>query len=276
MTEYFEVKLERIRKLSDSTRDFRFVRTDGGLTEYKPGQFFRFIFTDGSGQFERSYSLCNFDAGESGKLDLLISTVEGGRASELLFGCEEGTRARVSGPFGRLLVPEKLPGRLFLVATSVGIAPYMPMLGQLSSALREGELELYFIYGTRDRSEFIYGDKLRQYADDHQGFHLNVCYSRELNSGAGDDKFRNDEFKGYVQERLKELTMSPVTDHILLCGNPMMIDETYAWLKSEGFGVRQVIREKYVFAKRPQLKKKTGLTEEQKKLIAEKVKKYQG
>jgi len=192
-----------------------------------------------------------------------------------LFNCKEGIRARVSGPFGRLLVPEKLPGRLFLVATSVGIAPYLPMLDQLSPALRGSQLEVYFLYGTRDHSEFIYGEKLRQYADDHQGFHLHVCYSRELISGAGGYEFRNDEFSGYVQERLKQLSLSPATDHVLLCGNPMMIDETYAWLKPEGFGVRQVIREKYVFAKQSQLKKKTGLTEEQKKLVAEKVKKYQ-
>jgi len=263
VTEYFDVKLERIRTLSDSSRD-------------KPGQFFRFVFTDGTGEFERSYSLCNFDKGDSATLDLLVSTVEGGRASELLFNCKAGIRARVSGPFGRLLVPEKLPRRLFLVATSVGIAPYMPMLGQLSPTLMGSELDVYFLYGTRDHSEFIYGEKLRQYSDDHQGFHLNVCYSRELINGAGDDEFGNDEFGGYVQERLKQLSMSPATDHILLCGNPMMIDETYAWLKSEGFGVRQVIREKYVFAKQPQLKKKIELTEEQKKLIAEKTKKYQG
>ncbi len=269
---HFEVKLARIRKLSNSTFDFRFVRSDDGAVEYEPGQFFRFIFKDSEGEFERSYSLCNFDNPDSKSLDLLISTVKGGRASELLFNCEAGITASVSGPFGRLLVPEKLPERLFLVATSVGIAPFMPMLEQLSPALLSNRLEVHFLYGTRDPEEFIYGDKLRHFAAVHEPFRLSVCYSREM---PVKNDTRDDEFKGYVQERLQQLCLTPETDHLLLCGNPKMIDDTYSWLKTKGFGVKQVVREKYVFAKAPGRRQKPAMNEEQMKLLAEKMKKYQ-
>lgn len=267
----FEVRLERIRKLSPTTRDFRFRRTDDEIVVFQPGQFFRFTFQDEQGDFERSYSLCNFgrNISNSSEMDLVISVVEGGRASKLLFDCKEGLIARVAGAYGRLIIPKKMPQRLFLIATSVGIAPYMPMLTQLSNIIANGSVEVHFLYGTRDPSEFVYGEVLKQYAVSHSGFHLGVCYSRSTAH-----QFDHFEYHGYVQARLEHLSPDPATDHILLCGNPHMIDDTYALLKQQGFTARQVVREKYVFATTVKVKKKPVLTAAQKKLIQAKMKKF--
>ena len=273
-----QVRLERVRSLSSSTKDFRFVRVDGEPVSFVPGQFFRFVFTDQAGEFERSYSLCNFESdclhGEF--LDLVISTVDGGRASKLLFDAGPGFEATVTGPFGRLVLPEKLPKRLFLVATSVGIAPYMPMLDALRDSLRQGDVDVYFFYGTRDAEEFIYGQFLSAFAEQYKNFHLTVCYSRIESGDASIISHTNVTVRfGYVQNNMTELKMSPATDHVLLCGNPMMIDDLYPQLKQQGFGVRQVVREKYVFAKRPGVKNPAvEMTAEQKRLLAEKMKKY--
>jgi hypothetical protein len=54
-----------------------------------------------------------------------------------------------------------------------------------------------------------------------------------------------------------------------------MIDDCFGLLKSRGFNARQVVREKYVFAKDKKVVKKTILSKEQKRLIAEKLKKFQ-
>ncbi|MBV1879458.1 MAG: hypothetical protein KUG79_17590 [Pseudomonadales bacterium] len=287
----FEVMLESYTELNKNTREFRFVPVDDLTLDYKPGQFYRFVFTDQQGEFERSYSLCNTDLGEqnyslarlaaqstkslppgecqSRHLDLVISTVKGGRATALLFDCKVGMKARVSGPFGRLLIPEPLPKRLFLVATSVGIAPYMPMLSWLSSALRDQLLEVHVLFGVRDETEFIFADRLGDFARQYQGFRLRVSYSRKL--PAEPAAF---EYSGYVQHQLRQLDMTPETDHVLLCGNPKMVDECFADLKQAGFGVRQVIREKYVFARAVRSKESKALTAAQKGLLAEKMKKY--
>ena len=81
MLNHFDIELTRVRTLSPSTRDFRFVRLDGLPVVFEPGEFFRFTFTDDVGDFERSYSLCNFEQDtESHMLDLVISVVENGRA----------------------------------------------------------------------------------------------------------------------------------------------------------------------------------------------------
>jgi ferredoxin-NADP reductase len=206
----------------------------------------------------------------------VISTVDVGRASKLLFDAEPGFEATVTGPFGRLVLPEKLPKRLFLVATSVGIAPYMPMLDTLRDSLQQGDVDVYFLYGTRDAGEFIYGKVLSEFARQYENFHLTVCYSRIEYGDASIHPHPNVTVAfGYVQNNIAELAMNPETDHVLLCGNPMMIDDLYPQLKQQGFGVRQVVREKYVFAKRPGVKKPAvEMTAEQKRLLAEKMKKY--
>lgn len=269
VSKHFNVECQRIRELSATTRDFRFVRSDGEPLDYEPGQFYRFIFTDSDGEFERSYSLCNFEDTAGSVMDLVVSRVEGGRATRLLFAAEKGLTASVSGPFGRLVLPPELPPRLILISTSVGIAPYLPMLKPLSQALQNSSLEVEFIFGVRDRSEFLYSDLLLKMAKDHANFQLSIQYSREIGA------LSSYEARGYVQSRLAELNPDPARDYVMLCGNPEMIDECYEFLKLHQFRPRQVRREKYVFAKDSSPAEKKSLTEDQKRLIAEKMKKYQ-
>ena len=271
----FDLKLTRVRKLSPTTRDFRFVRVDGKPVEYLPGQFYRFMFTDSQGDFERSYSIATFggEVGRSNDVDLVISSVVDGRATKYLFQDDleqliNEVNCSAKGPYGRLIVPEKLPQRLILVATSVGLAPYIPMLNQLDELLNKEVLKVIMLLGVRSPSEFLYRDKLLQYEKSHSGFKLTVCYSREVP--------RNDHastFSGYVQDRIKQLELNPQEDHVLLCGNPHMIDGAYELLKSNGFGVRNVVREKYIFARDSEKKARPPLTEAQKKLIADKLNK---
>ncbi len=259
----FTVRLERIRTLSESTKDFRFVCADNISLDYKPGQFYRFVFTDEQGEFERSYSLCNFDELYGRHMDLVISQVDSGRATKLLFDCQEGLEAKVTGPFGRLTLPEEVPGRLVMVATSVGLAPYIPILKELETS---GFPEVLLLLGVRDRSEFIYGDLLKNYADQHDYFELRLCLSREKASAGY-------EHDGYVNAQIERLEVTPDADHFLLCGNPGMIDDAWAYLKESGFKPKHVVREKYVFARESKSSAK-ALTEEQKQLIADKLKKY--
>ena len=282
----FEIKLESVRQLSDSTREFRFVRTDGERLAYKPGQFYRFTFTDEAGDFERSYSLCNYSELYGQHLDLVISRVKGGRATKHLFNDtlldgglsgglsdglsdgEQGLTASVTGPYGRLVLPDELPARLMLVATSVGIAPFMPMLKTLESKLAAGALQLVLLLGARDRSEFLYKEVLLDLAGKHHNLALRVCYSREKKAEAPFER------TGYVTAQLPSLAPDAARDHCLLCGNPQMVDDFWGELQSLGFRHKQVIREKYEFA-RPSGKVAMGAgqppTDAQKKLIAEKL-----
>jgi len=263
----FTVSLIQQKVLSDSTIELQFQRDDGEPVVFVPGQFFRFVFTDVDGEFERSYSLCNLAPDTTGILLLVISKVDGGRATRLLFNAECGLKASVTGPFGRLVLPDQLPKRLFLVATSVGIAPYLPMLGPLSGPLCRDEIEVFLLLGVRDPSEFIYATELVDFQRRHPRFHLRICYSRRL-----PDSPRSFEGSGYVQDYLPAVVTNQ--DLVMLCGNPMMVDVCFAKLKQAGLSSRQVIREKYVFAKQASVQPPSALSAEQKRLIAEKMQKY--
>ena len=259
----FTVRLERVRTLSESTKDFRFVCAANNPLDYKPGQFYRFVFADERGEFERSYSLCNFDELYGQRMELVVSQVSNGRATNLLFNCKEGLEAKVTGPFGRLTLPEEIPGRLVIVATSVGLAPYMPILKELETS---GFPEVVLLLGVRDRSEFIYGDVLKDYAEQHDYFELQLCLSREKATAAY-------EYDGYVNAQIERLDVNPDSDHFLLCGNPKMIDDAWGYLKARGFKPKNAVREKYVFARESRSSAK-ALTAVQKQLIADKLKKY--
>ena len=150
-----------------------------------------------------------------------------------------------------------------MVATSVGLAPYMPMLKTLESLHYE---KVILLLGVRDRSEFIYSRVLLSMADRCPWFELRLCLSREQAT-------RVYEFDGYVNQQLAELRPDSELDHILLCGNPRMIDMAWSDLRAEGFRAKQVVREKYVFA-RETLPSRNKLTEDQKRLIQEKMNRY--
>ena len=71
MAESFPAELSRVRRLSESTMDFRFRRTDGKPVAFTPGEFFRFSFADSIGAFARPYSLCNITDASEDEMDLV-------------------------------------------------------------------------------------------------------------------------------------------------------------------------------------------------------------
>ena len=82
------------------------------------------------------------------------------------------------------------------------------------------------------------------------------------------------EHRSYVTAQLNSFKPDAGTDHFLVCGNPNMINDVYGLLKQKGFKAKQVVREKYVFARQEKVTGKASLTEAQKQLIAEKLRKY--
>ena len=264
MVEHFSAQLTRIRQLSESTKEFRFQRTDDRLVQYDPGQFLRFTFCDNKGSFERSYSLGNFTDASESEVDLVVSAVPGGRASEYLFSCNHGVLAQVTGPYGRLVLPKKLPKRLFLIATSTGVAPFLTML----SILKADDAEVVLLFGVRNRREFLYADELITILKDWANCNLQVCYSR---NEAQLNPFENN---GYVTKVLGGFKLDPGNDRFLICGNPNMVDDCFDELKLLGFSTREVVREKYLFTSQTRGNGQAELSDDQKRLIAEKLLKH--
>jgi len=231
-----------VESLSASTRLFRF-ETGGEHLPFIAGQFYRFTFTDAAGLFERSYSFSQFDPKlPLSQFELVISAVAGGRATDLLFNAELGLTVQLKGPYGRLILPTDDKRRLVLVATSVGVAPFLPMLQSLEAGEYQRFDSVHLLFGVRDPTEVLFQEALLRLRSKASWFELTVHCSRSQDSAA------EWQYSGYVTNGLTQLALDPKSDHVLVCGNPKMVDDVYAVLRARQFGPRSVIREKYVFA----------------------------
>jgi ferredoxin--NADP+ reductase len=132
---------------------------------------------------------------------------------------------------------EGLPGTrdLVLVATGTGIAPYVSM--RRAYAGRGRWRRMAILHGVRSVADLCYRQELERAALADPDFVYLPLVSREPD-GAGWNGLR-----GRVQQlldpqelrRLTGIVLAPESCHVLLCGNPAMVDETRALLERRGF-----------------------------------------
>lgn len=246
MIEHFDLKLVDSFMLAPTVRHLAFERVDGKALAFKPGQFLQvhFHYDDGK-PTKRSYSVAT--VGEEGaesvkRIEIAVSYVEGGAATRLFSELGPSDTIEASGPYGRFCLQDGDENqRYLLIATGTGVTPYRAMLPQIGAAMREHDREFVLLYGARNEAELLYGEEFEAFAREHARFRFHPCLSR----GARPDPRPNDR-QGYVQHVLPEFEPDPERDIAYLCGNPEMVDATFAELKERGLSVRQIRREKYI------------------------------
>ncbi|AMO55135.1 hypothetical protein GZ77_11845 [Endozoicomonas montiporae] len=238
----YPVTLINRHTLSSNTIQLDF-QVDGEF-DFIAGQFVQFMIDHDGKTHKRSYSIANSPEAfrADGHLEIAISLVKGGLASELFSQADLGLKLDMAGPFGILTAPADHSGQIVLAGTGTGLAPYRSMLPTLISMADNG-IPVTVIMGVRHRSDLIYEQAFRDAAKQHSNLDYQVCISRET-----DVDENINEFNGYVQERFEHLNLDTGSDLVYLCGNPNMIDDAAKVLLDMGFGVRQVKREKYVYS----------------------------
>ena len=245
MAEHFTLRLADSRMLAPAVRHLEFERADGAPFAFIPGQFVQvhFHYADGK-PTKRSYSVATIGNGAQtvvSRIEMAVSYVDGGAATELLGNLSEGGTVDASGPYGRFCLMETDANRRYLlVATGTGITPYRAMLPQLEKLSQRGA-EVALVYGARNEAELLYGDEFEAFAQENPHFHFYACFSRtpRAQPHAHD---RN----GRVHVALAELRPDPAHDIAYLCGNPDMVDQAFALLKDAGLPIPHIRREKYV------------------------------
>jgi len=218
---------------------FSLTREDGAKCEYIPGQFITLHLPWQDMVLRRSYSIATpaQQAGASDEIEIGVTEVDGGRATNVLFNLRPGARIEATGPFGRFVLRDDPPVRYVLVATGTGVSPYRSMLPALSERLSESGYSAQLLLGVRSREELLFGADFEHFAEQHSGFRFTPSFSRDPD---------DDAHHGYVQQQLVQMALDPEKDIVYLCGNPDMIDQSVAHLKSLGFNNPHIRREKYV------------------------------
>lgn len=168
-------------------------------------------------------------------LELLVVEVEDGRVSPMLAGTQPGDTLYVSDRGKGLFTTEGLPEdrELWLIATGTGLAPYLSML-------REGQIlrsfpKIVLAYGVREPEHLAYLDELVALEQSHPEILTVVpLCSRTDPPPSG--------LRGRVTSRLLDGTLehragasiTAEASHVLLCGNPTMIDEMVRLLMARG------------------------------------------
>jgi len=246
MAEHFSLRLADSRMLAPSVRHMAFERADGAPFAFIPGQFIQIHFHYADGKpTKRSYSVATVGAGDSTPvphLEIAVSYVDGGAATQLLGNLQTGQTIDASGPYGRFcLMDPDANRRYLLVATGTGVTPYRSMLPQLKVLMGARDVAVALVYGARNEGELLYGEEFEAFARENPNFHFYSCLSRTPRAQP-----RPHDRNGHVHVALTDLRPDPAHDIAYLCGNPNMVDEAFALLKDAGLPIPHIRREKYV------------------------------
>ena len=166
--------------------------------------------------------------------ELLVVEVDGGRVSPLLSAAKPGDTLYVSDRGKGLFTLDAVPTdrELWLIATGTGLAPYRSML-RAGQVLRD-QRAVVLVYAVREPAHLAYLDELRELERTHDRFVLVTLCTRADPPPGG--------LRGRVTERLSDgaleaaarLPITPERSHVLLCGNPAMIEELTEQLGARG------------------------------------------
>jgi ferredoxin--NADP+ reductase len=193
-----------------------------------PGRFIRRAYSIASSSKQREY------------LELFVALVTSGELTPRLLALEPGARlwlaSKITGMFTLREVP---PGKdLVMVATGTGIAPYMSMLR--TELLAEQGRRVALLLGARHSWDLGYSREL--FTLQRESPRLTVL---RIVSRPKEERMPWTGHVGHVQRLWTEGALvdawgrkpTPEDTHVLLCGNPSMIDDMTVILEGEGFRV---------------------------------------
>ena len=185
----------------------------------------------------RAYSIAS-SSRQKDTLEFYITLVQSGQLTPRLFALEPGSRLFLGPKISGMFTLADVPGGadLVLVATGTGLAPYMSMLrGELDC---NPEAHTSVILGARHSWDLGYRGELIAMQKFCPTFHYLPVISRpveEMIPWSGSTGYVQDIWQGGALEKLMARKPSPESTHVLLCGNPAMIETMLEILKAEGF-----------------------------------------
>lgn len=237
----FPIILEDTFMLSPNVKHFIFKSKETPVFDYLPGQFITIHIEHQDKTIRRSYSIANAPE-QNNRIEFAAGYIENGIGTQLLFNLKPNNKIYITGPFGRLTLKDDIPKRYILVATSTGITPYRSMIEELKKrCITNPNLNIVILEGVQKKQDVLYKEEFLSLTTLCPNIIFRVHLSREPK-----ENLTLNEYSGYVQHAFPELNLNPAQDMVYLCGNPGMIDESFTYLKDNGFTTQQIIREKYI------------------------------
>lgn len=133
---------------------------------------------------------------------------------------------------------QPLPKDLWLLATGTGLAPFLSMLQDLKTW--EDYEHIILAYSARNQQELAYVDKIKSLAEDFGGLVESPAkltfvpiVTREQVDGALNKRLPELLLSGELEQFAAE-KLGIEHSHVMLCGNPEMVEDTKETLKKMG------------------------------------------
>ncbi|MDH4556624.1 ferredoxin--NADP reductase [Pseudomonas sp. BN417] len=223
-----------VQTLTPSLFTLRTTR-DAGF-RFRAGQFARLGVTKADGSTVwRAYSMVSAPYDEH--LEFFSIVVPGGEFTSELSRLQEGDTLMVDKQaFGFLTLDRFVDGRdLWLLATGTGLAPFLSILQDLE--VWERFERIILVYSVRQAAELAYQELIAELKDKEylEGVADKLLFipvvTREEVPGALHGRITTLIENGEL-ERAAGLELTPEHSRVMLCGNPQMIDDTRAVLKT--------------------------------------------
>ncbi|EZQ10080.1 MULTISPECIES: ferredoxin--NADP reductase [unclassified Acinetobacter] len=215
---------------------FSFTMTRPAHFKFTAGQFARIGLKVGDDLVVRAYSVVSSPFDET--LEFFSIVVPDGAFTSNLQHLKVGDELYLEKiPYGFLTLARyqlPMPNDLWLLATGTGLAPFISMLQDFE--VWQKYKNIHLVYSVRTASELAYVDRIQEVADTfgegHTGFKFVPIITRDPNAPL------HDRLPVLIENRALEKTVgvdfNPQTSHIMLCGNPQMVEDTKEALKARG------------------------------------------
>ena len=215
---------------------FSFTMTRPAHFKFTAGQFARIGLKVGDELVVRAYSVVSSPYDEV--LEFFSIVVPNGAFTSNLQHLKVNDGIYLEKiPYGYLTLARyqlPLPQDLWLLGTGTGLAPFLSILQDFETWTKYSKINL--VYSVRTQAELAYVDRIQEIAESfgegHVGFKFIPIITRDLQAPLHDRLPKLIE-NGQL-EQVAGLGFDPAASHIMLCGNPQMVEDTKEMLKARG------------------------------------------
>ncbi len=226
----------RVAGLRHWTRNLISLQVSAPEVTFVAGQFGRLALPAPPGHNEpmigRPYSFVNPPGTQPHEFYFIV-VPEGPltpRLAALAVGAPVWLAPRANGFFSIGELPDA--EALWCIATGTGIGPFLSMLRTDEAWSRFSRIVL--VHGVRIAEELSFKQEISDIGHAHPGAFTYVpMVTREHHAGALDGRIPAAITDGRLEARAG-LPMSPENSHVMLCGNPAMVDDVQAVLAARG------------------------------------------
>ena len=215
---------------------FSFTMTRPAHFKFTAGQFARIGLKAGDDLVVRAYSVVSSPFDET--LEFFSIVVPDGAFTSNLQHLQVGDELYLEKtPYGFLTLARyqlPLPQDLWLLGTGTGLAPFLSMLQDFETWHKYQQINL--VYSVRTAAELAYAERIEEIAavfgEGHQGFRFIPVITRDPHAPL------HERLPALIAngalEQAAGLALNPATSHVMLCGNPQMVEDTKEALKARG------------------------------------------